>query len=152
MIILDSQFGNTKRVAEAMRDSLVESGNEVELAQAKEFPAVPRDKIDFLMIGSPTQGGRATAAIHEMLKDADWLKGIRAAAFDTRIQEAGQKWGLRMLMKVIGYAAPKIEADLRRAGAVIAAPSEGFIVEDKEGPLREGELERAAVWAKRLAE
>ena len=32
------------------------------------------------------------------------------------------------------------------------APPEGFVVQGKEGPLREGELERAGVWARGIAE
>jgi hypothetical protein len=30
-------------------------------------------------------------------------------------------------------------------------PGEGFFVNGKEGPLKEGELERAASWAKELS-
>jgi flavodoxin I len=51
-------------------------------------------------------------------------------------------------MKVIGYAAPKIAKSLIAKGGRQVAPPEGFIVLDKEGPLRDGELERAAAWAR----
>ncbi len=34
----------------------------------------------------------------------------------------------------------------------LAAEPEGFIVEDSEGPLKKGELERAAIWAKGIVE
>jgi hypothetical protein len=53
-------------------------------------------------------------------------------------------------MKVIGYAAPRISSGLQAKGGRLAAAPEGFIVEDKEGPLKQGELERAASWARSL--
>ena len=53
-------------------------------------------------------------------------------------------------MRVIGYAAPRIAAALVSKGASLAAPPEGFIVEDKDGPLKAGELERAARWASEI--
>jgi len=37
-------------------------------------------------------------------------------------------------------------------GGYLAAEPEGFIVEDSEGPLKKGELERAASWAKGIVE
>jgi hypothetical protein len=54
-------------------------------------------------------------------------------------------------MKMGGYAAPRIARALEKKGGNLAAPPEGFFVEDKEGPLKAGELERAAGWAKELA-
>ncbi len=38
-----------------------------------------------------------------------------------------------------------------KAGGELAAPAEGFFVVDTEGPLQEGELERAAAWARQVA-
>jgi hypothetical protein len=55
-------------------------------------------------------------------------------------------------MKIIGYAAPRIAGGLQAKGGRLAAPPEGFFVQEKEGPLKQGELERAASWAKSLAE
>jgi hypothetical protein len=37
-----------------------------------------------------------------------------------------------------------------RAGGERAGPAAGFVVEDKEGPLREGETDRARAWARGL--
>jgi len=50
-----------------------------------------------------------------------------------------------------GYAAPRIAEQLEKAGGTLIAPAEGFFVVDKEGPLRDGELERAAAWGGTLA-
>ena len=43
-------------------------------------------------------------------------------------------------------AAKKISKELTRAGAVIIAMPQDFYVKKVEGPLRDGEMEEAAVW------
>jgi hypothetical protein len=58
----------------------------------------------------------------------------------------------RFVVKTGGYAAKRIADQLKKAGGNLIVPSEGFYVEDTEGPLKAGELERAAAWAKDLLE
>jgi hypothetical protein len=53
-------------------------------------------------------------------------------------------------MGLIGYAAGRIASGLTSKGGRLIAKPEGFIVDGKEGPLKEGELERAAAWARSL--
>lgn len=76
----------------------------------------------------------------------DWFEalpkapeGRLAAAFDTRV-------GFRLA----GGAAKGIARRLRHHGYELAAPPEGFIVTDTEGPLREGETARAREWGAAL--
>ena len=82
------------------------------------------------------------------------LPQTRAAAFDTRLDMAEvDSRVLRLAVKVAGdnaWAATRIADQLAKAGATLAAEPEGFIVEGTEGPLRAGELERAAEWAGQL--
>jgi hypothetical protein len=54
------------------------------------------------------------------------------------------------MIKVFGYADTKMVKQLEKAGAKIALDSAGFGVKDSEGPLADGELERARVWAKKI--
>jgi flavodoxin I len=49
-----------------------------------------------------------------------------------------------------GYAAAPSAALLKKKGGEQIAPPEGFLVQDREGPLKPGELERAASWAAQL--
>ena len=77
---------------------------------------------------------------------------MRVAAFDTRFEAEEQGVGLRLLMSVIRYAAERIAKDLAKKGGKHVAKPEGFIVENKEGPLKQGELERANKWAKGMNE
>ncbi len=69
----------------------------------------------------------------------DASKDVPAAAFDTRFPKA---------RALTGSAAAGIARRLRRKGARLVAPPESFFVTDMEGPLVEGELERAAAWAR----
>jgi hypothetical protein len=57
---------------------------------------------------------------------------------------------MRLLVKTGGYAASRIADRLKKAGGNLIVPPEGFYVEDTEGPLKAGELERAASWATSL--
>jgi hypothetical protein len=76
------------------------------------------------------------------------LTGVRAAAFDTRIRvEDTQSGFLRFMIGLFGYATPKLVKGLRKTGAEVALEAEGFAVLDSEGPLAEGELDRAKTWA-----
>jgi hypothetical protein len=106
---------------------------------------------ELLIIGSPTQRFHATEPVDRILKGVS-LRGCRAAAFDTRFDMAEvDSRALKLAVKVAGdsaYAAPRIAAVLEKAGATMVVPPEGFIVTGTEGPLREGELARAAEWAR----
>ncbi|MEJ2665765.1 MAG: flavodoxin family protein [Deinococcales bacterium] len=156
LVVYDSMFGNTAQVATAIGDAL-RGGDEVTVVPVAEATPARMAEAELLFVGSPTQRFRPLPAVSELLKrlPGDSLASVRVAAFDTRIEiaEANSRI-LSFMVRLLGpssFAAPRIEAALRRAGGTLAAPFEGFIVDGTEGPLREGELERAAQWARRAA-
>ena len=57
---------------------------------------------------------------------------------------------LPFFVGLFGYAAKPISDRLKKKGGELIIPPEGFFVEGIEGPLKEGELERAADWAKQI--
>ena len=59
---------------------------------------------------------------------------------------------LKFMAGLFGYAAEPIAKRLKKAGGDEAVTPAGFIVTDTEGPLKEGELERAAAWVKQILE
>ena len=152
LIIYDSVFGNTKLAALAMGSALGIS-EEAGVFQVGSVKMEQLSGLDLLLVGSPTRGFRPTEAVTKFLKAIPQgaLKGVRAAAFDTRIApgDIGSPI-LRLLVRAGGYAAKPIVGLLVKKGAQIIAPPEGFCVEKSEGPLKQGELERAAEWAKGL--
>ena len=60
-----------------------------------------------------------------------------------------EPWTYENYRKTGGYAAPSIAKRLEKAGGRLAVPPEGFAVVGTEGPMKQGELERAAEWAGR---
>ncbi len=148
LILYDSQFGNTKKIAEAIGQgitgSVTKSVTEVKISDLAE--------LKILIVGSPTQGGRATANLQKFLDGLSdqSLKGIGVAAFDTRFLEEKQKLPLKLLMKTVGYAGPRLAGILVKKGGKLLVSPEAFIVKDMEGPLADGEEERAKEWGKLL--
>ena len=153
LIIYDSRFGNTEKIARAIGQAVTRL-SKANVVQAGNANPSELASIDFLIVGSPTHAGRATQAVKEFLKKipANALENIGVTSFDTRFSTEGKGIGTRMLLRVLGYAAGRIANRLERKGGHLAAEPEGFIVEDSEGPLKKGELERAATWAKGIVE
>jgi len=149
LIIYDSMYGNTEKIARAMGDAVPEN---VKVIHAGEASPSELESIDLLIVGSPTQGFKATQPVKTFIEriHESTLKGMKVAAFDTRMPEADVGKGLRFIMRTGGYAAPRIAKAFKKKGGNLVVPPEGFFVKDKEGPLKEGELERAASWAKRV--
>ena len=149
-IIYDSMYGNTQKIAQAIGEGLA---GEVKVTSISGANSSELKTSDLLIVGSPVHGGRATPALDTFIKQLpeNSLEGISVAAFDTRFESEEQGVGLRILMSVIRYAAPRLAKALVKKGGILVAEPEGFIVENKEGPLKEGELERATKWASQLS-
>jgi flavodoxin len=146
LIVYGSVYGNTGKIARAIADGLGEKG-EARLARAgKENTDI--QGIDILVVGSPTQGGRPVPPVQEFLKALpdNSLKNIKVASFDTRMRKGGSG----AFAKLFGYAAGRIESELKKRGGTVIA-SEGFGVTGREGPLEEGETDRARKWGNNLA-
>jgi flavodoxin I len=141
LVVYDSVYGNTEKIARTIGEAIAPSG-EVKVLRAGEANPSELTSIELLIVGSPTHGGRPTPAIQDLLNKVAQasLKGINVAAFDTRSQAK--------LARVFGNAAGRIAGHLTKKGGVLVVSPEGFLVTGTKGPLKEGELERAAAWAK----
>jgi flavodoxin len=140
VILCDSKFGNTKRLAESMVAGLNDT-HEVTLRTAEEGLG-PVAGVDVLLIGGPTHAHGASKALKDALSaiPEGSLKAARVAAFDTRIQMA------RILT---GSAASSASKALKRTGAHLVAPPESFFVSRDDPPvLAPGEIDRAKSWAR----
>ncbi len=83
---------------------------------------------------------------------AGGLKGIRVAAFDTRLTQAeiDKNPTLPFFVRIYGFAARRIARQLKKKGGQLVLAEEGFLVEGMKGPLVAGEVERAEAWAAKL--
>jgi flavodoxin len=152
LVIYDSQFGNTEKIAQAIGDALA-AGAETTMLRVTGATPQALSGYDLLVVGSPTQRFNATETLSGLLDGLE-LVDVKAAAFDTRFdREEVDSRVLRFAMKAAGdkaWAATRIADLLAKAGATVISSPEGFIVEDTEGPLRPGEIDRAVGWAARL--
>jgi len=139
LVVYDSLYGNTEAVAHAIGDALGRVGSVAVLpANHAEWPDC--SELDLVVFGGPTQRHGLSPAMSELLtgRHIGRTCGTAAAAFDTRYH------GTRLLT---GSAAGVIARRLEELGCRVVAPPESFFVAGREGPLADGELERAVAWA-----
>jgi flavodoxin len=141
LVLYDSRFGNTERIAEAVALAVQEAvpTRLSSVADVASCAEALRD-VDLLLIGGPTHRHGMSDPLQETLAclGDHALDGVRVAVFDTRVH------GARV---VTGSAAVRIARLLRRRGAWLVVPPASFVVAGREGPLEPGELEHARAWA-----
>jgi hypothetical protein len=157
LVVVESMWGNTRAVAEAVARGLGGDTTVIDVDQAP--PTLPTD-VGLLVVGGPTHAfsmSRTTTrhdAVERGARDAHERQGIRewlaqlppsdridVATFDTRVAK---------VKRLPGSAARAAGKQVRRhhLGRVVA--SESFYVDDMAGPLLDGELDRAHGWGTRL--
>ena len=151
LILFDSYFGNTEQIARSIENAFAPETTVAK--RINEASSNDLDGITHLIIGSPTRGFRPTEGVTAFFKNKlpNDLKGIKVAVFDTRIAlETIKSKAFRFMVNTGGYAATTMAKQLTKKRASLIATPEGFLVTGEEGPLKEGELERAAEWGRQL--
>jgi flavodoxin len=149
LVIYDSKFGNTEKVAEAIGRGAASLGtvrvqSTSEAASDADFgPGRP----DLVILGGPTHNHGVSKVLRAFLDSMPAsLQGLPAAAFDTRYRGPSL---------VMGSAASGADKALRGSGSrTVATPESFFIV--RGGPLEKqtlelGELDRAEAWGRTVA-
>ena len=153
LIVYDSVFGNTEKIAQVIGNAMG-SQAEVNILRAGNVKQENLRGLDVLIVGSPTRAFKPTKEIINFLNGfpKNGLKGVKVAAFDTRFTMSAieESRVLPFLVRLFGYAAKPISNRLKKKGGELIISPEGFFVEGVEGPLKEGEIERAASWAKEI--
>ena len=152
LVVYDTRFGNTQKIAEAIGGAI---DGDVNVVHVTEVDISSLKSVELLVIGSPTQGARHTPAVQGFLDKipAGTLRNVGVAAFDTRYSAKSGGVSTRIIAAMasgFGFAAPRIADILKEKGGNLLAEPEGFIVNGTRGPLKSGELERAADWSKKL--
>lgn len=166
VVTFESIYGNTRAVAEAVADGLRPLGDVVVLSH-HEADSAAVAVADLVVVGAPTHmHGLPTSLSRRMASQASeeedvpvdpgatagpgirsWLSeqsgdGRLAAAFDTRADGRAA---------LTGSAGRGIAKRLRKRGFEVVVEPGSFLVEDAEGPLADGELERAREWGRAIA-
>jgi flavodoxin len=162
LVMYESMFGNSERIAHAVADGLAEHIDVV----TRDVTTSPGGEVphgtDLLVVGGPThafsmtrpgtredaihQGagqGLASRGLREWLAGLDPdLHGLPAATFDTRVSR---------VRKLPGSAARSAARVLRRHRVTMLVQPESFFVDDVAGPLAEDEDVRARAWGEQVA-
>ena len=129
LVVYDSVYGNTEKIAKALAAGLESGGVDVDVVKVDAVKLDELDKVDLLCVGSPVHAWSASKPMKEFLerlKSVESLSGKKAFAFDTKMKS-----------RLAGSAGGKIERKLKDLGFTIAKPSESAIVKSREGPLEE---------------
>ena len=149
LIVFDSVFGNTERVARHLGTILAETG-ELTVVKIPDYSPDMLPGTELLLLGSPTRAFKPTPAMTALIRSfpASTLKGLKIGVFDTRItlEDIPVKF-IRFFQKRSGGAAGVMARLFARKGITLVSEPEGFCVLESEGPLKDGELDRAAAWA-----
>ncbi|KAA9136007.1 hypothetical protein F6B40_01035 [Microbacterium caowuchunii] len=157
LVVYESLWGNTEQLARAISVALRGWGS-VEVVDSDAAPLAV-EAYDLLVVGAPTHAfsmsraaTRADAvtshgAPHEPARGIrEWLEALNrpprpipVLVFDTRVDRP----------RLPGSAAKAARHELRALGFGTSVAPETFRVRGYEGPLRDGERERAAAWASR---
>ena len=130
IVIYDSSYGNTKKIAETISETLKESGIEVDLFYVKKAKKLSAKDYSFLVLGSPTRFGTMSFAVKGFLgkvKSEEWMNKP-FAAFDTELPEN--------IEKEEGSAAEKIAVKLRDKQMNQLLPVLKTVVLGQKGPLQ----------------
>ena len=94
LIIYDSLYGNTKKIAETLA-ATCRSYGEVRLEAAEGLQGIEFKNADMVFVGGPTHNQNLSPKMKTLLANTAKrsLQGVKAAAFDTRYEMPG--WILR---------------------------------------------------------
>jgi flavodoxin len=143
LVVYFSKFGNTQKIAQTVAEEL-EAAGVVRIVSSDRLAASDLDDVDLVVMGSPTHRMNLPEAVRPVFEKLPKrsLRGARVAAFDTSYQMSA------FLARFT--AAKKLARQLRKLGGKRIVPPETFYVMGREGPLYEGELNRAKEWVATL--
>jgi flavodoxin len=144
LVVYHSEFGNTRQVAEAIAETFDEVGT-ARTASAEQLEAADLQGVDLVVMGTPTHKMNLPQAVRPIFEQLPRrsLRGVPVAAFDTSYEMSA------LLARFT--AAKRVDRKLRKLGGKRLVPPETFHVHHHhEGPLLNGELERAKTWAEAI--
>jgi len=150
IVIYDTSYGNTQKIAETIAETLRESGMEVDAFYVKDVKKLSAKDYDFLVLGSPTKFGTMSFTVKGFLgkvKSKEWMNKP-FAAFDTENPENIER---SRIENKNWSAAEKIAEKLKEKQMIQLLPVLKGVVLGWKGPLQEGEVERTKEYARELA-
>ncbi|WP_380168420.1 flavodoxin family protein [Jannaschia sp. R86511] len=157
LLVVESMWGNTRQVAQAVAAQLGDDARVVDVADA---PTTLPPDVDLLVVGGPTHAfsmsrartrhdaaaqGAPVAGLDVGIRE--WLDRlpdhdpVDVATFDSRVGS---------MRHTPGSAAKAAARQVRRRHLGRVLDTQSFYVAGSAGPLLDGELERAGAWGRSL--
>jgi hypothetical protein len=162
IVVFESMFGNTERVARSVARGLEAAGVPTRVSEVTATPAEIPATVDLLVVGAPTHAfslSRPKTRIEAVRQGADegkvaiglreWLETVSPP--DRRVQVAVYDTRVKKVRRLPAAAGPSAARLAKRRGFAPVDHAVAFLVEDMQGPLAEGETERAISWGGSLA-
>ncbi|MFX1495128.1 MAG: flavodoxin domain-containing protein [Promethearchaeota archaeon] len=133
LILYDSVYGNTKKVAMSLSRGLEAGGIYVDSNSIQDFNTIELKNYNLIGIGGPTHFHGASKAMKSFLSKVKHLKleNKQGFAFETKAD-----------FRLAGSAAKRIIRYLRKMKIKIIHSTISGIVINKEGPLQENSLNK----------
>jgi len=144
IVVYESKYGNTKRVAETIIEGMNEIGGiEASLSELKEVDPKKVPDYDAILIGSPNHFGGPTRSIKKFIDKLGELplKEKMFAVFDTYIKGDFEK-AVKKMEKRINEKVPELKQ---------IAPGLSIKVQGMKGPLMGSELPKCREFGKKIA-
>ena len=145
VVVYFSKFGNTRKIAETIARTLGSEGS-VRVICSDQLTSSDLNEVDLVVMGSPTHRMNVPEAVRSVFETLPRriLHNTPVAAFDTSYKMS--RWLAPFT------AAGKLDKKLRKLGGKRVISPETYHVVEREGPLYDGEIERAQVWAESIIE
>ncbi|MFX1326010.1 MAG: flavodoxin family protein [Promethearchaeota archaeon] len=144
LIVYDTKYGNTKKVAELIGEGYNSiEGNEAIIENVAEVDLEKSENYDLIIIGSPNHAGSYTGKIKKFIKGLpnSTVKGTSFAAFDTYMGKDFEK-----VAKKIEKLVNKIMPNLDRASSGLSIQVGGM-----KGPIVDEEFPKCKNFGIELA-
>jgi flavorubredoxin len=128
VIIYDTKFGNTEKVAMALAEGMKKQRVNVDCLKIDEVDTSKLGDYDLLAIGGPTHTFGLSKPMKDFLQKLENVNvsGKKAFAFDTKFKS-----------RLAGSAGKRIEKKLKKLGMSIVKSHISAIVKGGEGPLED---------------
>ena len=146
LIVYETKYGNTKKVAETIGEAIKEEGNEITVAKVD---AVEMDTVkdyEAIVIGSPTYASSQAGSIKKFISSLIVEPDTKIVVFDTHSGDGISTGG------VMRRAVKKMEKQIQK-NPNLKKIMNGLqvAVNGIKGPLIEGELEKCEAFGKEIA-
>ncbi len=147
IVIFDTVFGNTEKIARALALGMEKQGINVDCVKVDEVDVSKLVEYDFLAVGGPTHKMGMSEPMKKFLEELNDvnISSKKGFCFDTRVESGFNRFDLNS-------AAKRIEKKMRKMRVKMIKSRQSVIVEGRDGPLEKGAQDTFERLGKEIAE